>query len=233
MARVRGGAGTAKPPGDVARDGREGVRPTGSPAGRDGTEQVLAILREVLTHRPEGNEISVYDRLPDLGMTSSWLMRIVLEVERESYVEFPDPALIEKTFASAQSLMAVVDSGSCGTRSIPLAGTAPTGTRQSGASPPTDPVDLARRFVLRHPILRSSITVLPGRHAGSARSCRCCGAPRDDKHGGPGSFTSPVGPAVQGRPRGCATSAHCAGRCPRSAPHSVVGWTGPPMSPRV
>ncbi|MGF1425329.1 phosphopantetheine-binding protein [Kitasatospora sp. LaBMicrA B282] len=80
-----------------------------SPINEEIVAALARILRKVLSHLPDGHQLTADDRLEDLGVTSFQLMQLIAAAEQEFDIEFPDSALSLATFESVGSVALVVD----------------------------------------------------------------------------------------------------------------------------
>lgn len=67
------------------------------------------ILRQLLPHLPADAVIGLDDSLTGLGLVSLAMVQLVVQLEALHAIEFPDEVLVPATFATARSVLAVVD----------------------------------------------------------------------------------------------------------------------------
>lgn len=67
------------------------------------------ILRQMLPHLPAEAVIGLDDPLTGLGLVSLAMVQLVVELEALHAIEFPEEVLVPATFATARSILAVVD----------------------------------------------------------------------------------------------------------------------------
>jgi acyl carrier protein len=68
------------------------------------------MLRQLLPHLPADAAIGLDDPLTGLGLVSLGMVQLVVQLEARHSIEFPDEVLIPATFATARSVLAVLDS---------------------------------------------------------------------------------------------------------------------------
>jgi acyl carrier protein len=91
----------------TSADGPEG--PSSSAVDGAVPAELDTILRQLLPHLPADAVIGLDDPLTGLGLVSLGMVQLVVQLESLHAIEFPDDVLIPATFATARSVLAVVD----------------------------------------------------------------------------------------------------------------------------
>lgn len=91
----------------TSADGPEG--PSSSAVDDAVPAEFDTILRQLLPHLPAEAVIGLDDALTGLGLVSLAMVQLVVELEALHAIEFPEEVLVPATFATARSVLAVVD----------------------------------------------------------------------------------------------------------------------------
>lgn len=91
----------------MTAEGPEG--PSSSAVDDAVSAELDTILRQLLPHLPADAVIGLDDPLTGLGLVSLTMVQLVVQLEALHAIEFPEEVLVPATFATARSVLAVVD----------------------------------------------------------------------------------------------------------------------------